>query len=667
MFTHGIQSAAHFVMFFAPWAIIALNSEAAGLSCTRKCCASVRSQLLRGQFVSHTDAGDSEVKIRSRAIIALNSEAAGVSCTRKCCASVRSQLLRGQFVSHTDAGDSEVKIRSRCGHCQRLQPTWNDLGDKYNSMEDAKVYVAKVDCTADSDVCSAQGVRGYPTLKFFKPGQEAVKYQGPRDFQTLENWMLQTLNEQPAAGWGHSHPCDARPVRCRGTRSSARQGAEDVVAALQVPCTNTASAEDEAGEGLSADASSERDHIGSCPGLTLTGTSKRLEAGILVTEGHLQKRENEQTPEPEVEPPRAPELKQGLYELSAGNFELHVAQGDHFIKFFAPWCGHCKALAPTWEQLALGLEHSKTVKIGKVDCTQHYELCSGNQVRGYPTLLWFRDGKKVDQYKGKRDLESLREYVESQLQSAETGAPETEPSETAEPSGAPELATEPVADKTRLQTVAVWGQSRVIPGVGGQLPFQQETFSHLLLHASRVCTPQCPRGCWFHGFLESSVSLVPCVLAPPGLQSPGPRVTACPSKAARLPLCVARDVGGNPFEPWLFPPLQGAVLALSESNFDDTVAEGITFIKFYAPWCGHCKNLAPTWEELSKKEFPGLAGVKIAEVDCTAERNICSKYSVRGYPTLLLFRGGKKVSEHSGGRDLESLHHFVLRQAKDEL
>lgn len=69
------------------------------------------------------------------------------------------------------------------------------------------------------------------------------------------------------------------------------------------------------------------------------------------------------------------------------------------------------------------------------------------------------------------------------------------------------------------------------------------------------------------------------------------------------------------------------VQTLSVDTFDEAVAEGLYFIKFYAPWCGHCKRMAPAWEELGKK-YAGHKSVTIAEVDCTKNREICDKHDV---------------------------------------
>ena len=83
-------------------------------------------------------------------------------------------------------------------------------------------------------------------------------------------------------------------------------------------------------------------------------------------------------------------VEAGLHILTESSFAKSVASGDTFIKFYAPWCGHCQKLAPTWDELAKKFEKDAVVKVAKVDCTQHQSVCQEHEVRGYPTLAYFR-------------------------------------------------------------------------------------------------------------------------------------------------------------------------------------------------------------------------------------------------------------------------------------
>lgn len=340
-----------------------------------------------------------------------------------------------------------------CGHCKRLAPTWEELAEKYNKeLESNKVIIAKVDCTTDTALCSSQDVTGYPTLKFFKPGDtEPVRYRGNRDLDSLQKFITEQM-----------------------------EGANSV---------------DE---------------------------------------------------ESKIEIPTA---GNGLIELTDETFHKFVEYGYHFVKFYAPWCGHCQKLAPVWQSLADSLKHDGSVGIAQVDCTAYKGICQEFEVKGYPTLVWIQDGKKIDKYQGGRTHEALKAYV---------------------------------------------------------LKMKGEAQDH-----------------------ES----------------------------------VQSDDGKVPTAD------MSVVVLLTTDNFDNAIASGVTFVKFYAPWCGHCKRLAPTWEELGKK-FVRDSNIKIAKVDCTAEINkqLCNENEVEGYPTLQIYKNGHRVEEYKGGRELSELHAFVMSHAvKDEL
>merc|ERR1712136_609816 len=108
--------------------------------------------------------------------------------------------------------------------------------------------------------------------------------------------------------------------------------------------------------------------------------------------------------------------EKGLFTLTEKSFKNHVAKGDTFIKFYAPWCGHCKKLAPTWVQLADKYASTEGVTIAKVDCTsndnKNKELCNAQGVNGFPTLNIYKDGEKVDEFNGKRGLDDLAAFVD---------------------------------------------------------------------------------------------------------------------------------------------------------------------------------------------------------------------------------------------------------------
>lgn len=95
------------------------------------------------------------------------------------------------------------------------------------------------------------------------------------------------------------------------------------------------------------------------------------------------------------------------------------------------------------------------------------------------------------------------------------------------------------------------------------------------------------------------------------------------------------------------------VIALTKDTFGDFVKEhDLVLAEFYAPWCGHCKALAPKYEEAATElKSKDIALVK---VDCTAEEDLCRDYEVDGYPTLKVFRGPNDPKPYGGARQADS-------------
>jgi protein disulfide-isomerase A6 len=112
-----------------------------------------------------------------------------------------------------------------------------------------------------------------------------------------------------------------------------------------------------------------------------------------------------------------------------------------------------------------------------------------------------------------------------------------------------------------------------------------------------------------------------------------------------------------------------AALEITPETFDSVVdGSKHVFVQFYAPWCGHCKTLAPEWDVVSAT-FKQASDVVIAKVNADKYKSLASKYDVSGFPTIKLFlKGSTSVKDtYMGERTAENMVEYLNKETKNEL
>ncbi|CAG5128365.1 unnamed protein product [Candidula unifasciata] len=106
------------------------------------------------------------------------------------------------------------------------------------------------------------------------------------------------------------------------------------------------------------------------------------------------------------------------------------------------------------------------------------------------------------------------------------------------------------------------------------------------------------------------------------------------------------------------------VLVFTDSNFQLEISRyPVILVKFYAPWCGHCKQLAPEYEKAASILKRADPSVPLAKVDCTVETDTCSRYGVSGYPTLKIFKNGEYSKDYDAERETDAIVKKMNREA----
>ena len=108
-------------------------------------------------------------------------------------------------------------------------------------------------------------------------------------------------------------------------------------------------------------------------------------------------------------------MAEGIVNLTSASWDQEVTEykGIVMVDFWAVWCGPCRMIAPTIEELAK--DYAGKIKVGKLNTDENSEIASRFKIMGIPTIIFFKDGQKVDQIVGAVPKPQLKSKIDALL------------------------------------------------------------------------------------------------------------------------------------------------------------------------------------------------------------------------------------------------------------
>ncbi|XP_069481275.1 protein disulfide-isomerase A3 [Ambystoma mexicanum] len=453
-----------------------------------------------------------------------------------------------------------------------------------------------------------------------------------------------------------------------------------------------------------------------------------------------------------------------VIDLTDDNFETTTKQYSlMLVEFFAPWCGHCKRLAPEYESAATRLKG--TVSLAKVDCTANSNICNKFGVSGYPTLKIFRDGEESGAYDGPRTADGIVSTLKKQAGPASVDLRSVEDFEKfvadkdasvvgffKELYGTEHSEFLKVANSLRENyrfahsdedvLVEKYGKAAIVlfrpqhlankfedstvsysedkissnkikkflqDNIFGICPHMTEDNKELIQGKDLLVAyydVDYEKNAKGSNYWRNRVMLVAKKFLDNGHQlnfavasrkAFGHEVSefGLDGSSGELPVVGIKTAKGEKFvmqeefsrdgkalERFLQDYFDGTLKKYLKSepvpesndgpvkvvvaeNFDEIVNDDSkdVLIEFYAPWCGHCKNLEPKYKELGEK-VSSDPNIVIAKMDATAN-DVPSPYEVRGFPTIFFSPAGQKQNpkKYEGGREISDFISYLKKEA----